>query len=294
MLHMRTTLFRASWSSRALVAAAAIFAGLSRGDAQEAPTAGQGQPTFRVEANFVRVDVFPTIDGKSVRDLTAADFELLEDGVPQKIETFEHVDVRGGGPQETRREPNTVQEGRARAEDPRSRVFIVFLDTYHTGVVGSHRMQRAIVTLLDRIVGPDDLFGIMTPEMSVTDITLARRTVTTAGMLSKYWTWGRRDRITDRDPEEQMYESCFPEQEAAKTCNDPTKPTGGTMTQPGNTYAGVAFEMISRRREKRVIDALDDLTVYLRGVREERKAVLPITDGWLLFRENRTLARIGA
>jgi VWFA-related protein len=290
---MRTTLFRASWSSRALVAAAAIFAGLSRGDAQEAPTAGQGQPTFRVEANFVRVDVFPTIDGKAVRDLTAADFELLEDGVPQKIETFEHVDVRGGGPQETRREPNTVQEGRARAEDPRSRVFIVFLDTYHTGVVGSHRMQRAIVTLLDRIVGPDDLFGIMTPEMSVTDITLARRTVTTAGMLSKYWTWGRRDRITDRDPEEQMYESCFPERGASASCNDPTQPTGGTTTQSGSTYAGIAAEMIARRREKRVIDALEDLTVYLRSLREERKAVLPITDGWLLYRENRTLARIG-
>jgi VWFA-related protein len=293
MLRMRTTLFRTSWSSRALVAAAAIVAGLSRGDAQEAPPAGQAQPTFRVEANFVRVDVFPTLDGKAVRDLTAADFELLEDGVPQKIETFEHVDVRGGGPQETRREPNTVQEGRAAAEDPRSRVFIVFLDTYHTGVVGSHRMQRAIVTLLDRILGPDDLFGVMTPEMSVTDITLARRTVTTAGMLSKYWTWGRRDRITDRDPEEQMYESCFPPRGASASCNDPTQPTGGTTTQPGNTYAGVAFEMISRRREKRVIDALEDLTVYLRGLREERKAVLPITDGWLLYRENRTLARIG-
>ena len=89
----------------------------------------------------MRVDVFPTVDGKAVRDLTAADFELLEDGVPQKIETFEHVEVRGGGPQEARREPNTVQEGRAMAEDPRSRVFIVFLDTYHTGIVGSHRMQ---------------------------------------------------------------------------------------------------------------------------------------------------------
>ena len=161
MLHMRTTLFRASWSSRALVAAAAIFAALSRGDAQEAATAGQGQPTFRVEANFVRVDVFPTIDGKAVRDLTAADFELLEDGVPQKIETFEHVDVRGGGPQETRREPNTVQEGRARAEDPRSRVFIVFLDTYHTGVAGSHpdAPEPAGRSLADKNDGTDTPAG---------------------------------------------------------------------------------------------------------------------------------------
>ncbi len=279
-----------SWSSRALVVSAVILAGLARSDAQDRQAAGQGQPTFRVEANFVRVDVYPTVNGKAVRDLTAADFELLENGTPQKIETFEHVEVRGGGPQEARREPNTVQEGRSMAEDPRSRVFIVFLDTYHTGIVGSHRMQTAIVTLLDRIVGPDDLFAVMTPEMSVSDLALARRTTTTAGMLSRHWTWGRRDRITDRDPEEQQYEQCFPAHGFAKTCRDPS---GATVTQSGDTYAGVAAEMIARRREKRVIDALADLTVYLRGIREERKAVLAISDGWLLFRENRNLARIG-
>jgi VWFA-related protein len=293
MLHMHTTSPRPSRSSRPLVILAAIVAGLARGDAQEGAAAGQTQPTFRLEANFVRVDVFPTADGKAVRDLTAADFELLEDGVAQKIETFEHVVVRGSGAQEAGREPNTVQEGRAMAEDPRSRVFVVFLDTYHTGIAGSHRMQRAIVTLLDGIVGPDDLFGVMTPEMSVTDVTLARRTTTTAGMLAKHWAWGRRDRIADRDPEEQLYESCFPERGISKSCADPTNPTGGTTTQPGDTYAGVAAEMIARRREKRVIDALEDLTVYLRGIREERKAVLAISDGWLLFRENRQLARIG-
>ena len=133
-----------SWSSRALVVSAVILAGLARSDAQDRPAAAQGQPTFRVEANFVRVDVYPTVNGKAVRDLTAADFELLEDGAPQKIETFEHVEVRGGGPQEERREPNTVREGRSMAEDPRSRVFIVFLDTYHTGIIGSHRMPMRV------------------------------------------------------------------------------------------------------------------------------------------------------
>ena len=47
--------------------------------------------------------------------------------------------------------------------------------------------------------------------------------------------------------------------------------------------------MILRRREKKVIDALTDLTIHLRGVREERKAVIAITGGWVLFRENRLL-----
>ena len=47
--------------------------------------------------------------------------------------------------------------------------------------------------------------------------------------------------------------------------------------------------MILRRREKKVIDALTDLTIHLRGVREDRKAVIAITGGWVLFRENKDL-----
>ncbi len=49
--------------------------------------------------------------------------------------------------------------------------------------------------------------------------------------------------------------------------------------------------MILRRREKQTLDALEDLAVFLRGVREERKAVLAITDGWLLYGPNRNLVR---
>src|ERR1035437_1032087 len=65
-------------------------------------------PVFKTEANYVRVDVFPTIDGQPATDLTQADFEILEDKVPQKIDAFQHISIRGNIPQETRREPNTV------------------------------------------------------------------------------------------------------------------------------------------------------------------------------------------
>jgi VWFA-related protein len=53
----------------------------------------------------------------------------------------------------------------------------------------------------------------------------------------------------------------------------------------------VAEEMIDRRREKLTLDALRDLVLYLRGVREERKAVIAITAGWPLYRPNEALAR---
>ena len=52
------------------------------------------QPTFRTEANYVRVDVYPSKDGAPVTDLRQEDFEVVENGAPQKIEQFEHVVIR--------------------------------------------------------------------------------------------------------------------------------------------------------------------------------------------------------
>src|SRR5216684_5935126 len=89
--------------------------------AQEQPT----PPTFHTEANYVRVDVYPTRDGAPVVDLRQDDFEVLEDKAPQKIEQFEHVTIRAAGPQDTRREPNTVAESRQAAADSRARVMVL-------------------------------------------------------------------------------------------------------------------------------------------------------------------------
>ena len=44
----------------------------------------------------------------------------------------------------------------------------------------------------------------MTPEMSAGGITFARRTTTIEGELARYWTWGQRDRLVSKDPEEEQ------------------------------------------------------------------------------------------
>src|SRR5688572_2438166 len=55
---------------------------------QTTPPADQ-QPVFRTGINFVRVDAIVTDrQGNPVVDLKAADFEILEDGKPQTIESF--------------------------------------------------------------------------------------------------------------------------------------------------------------------------------------------------------------
>ena len=46
------------------------------------------RPVFRTEANYVRVDVFPTANGVPVTDLRQEHFEVFEDKAAQKIEQF--------------------------------------------------------------------------------------------------------------------------------------------------------------------------------------------------------------
>src|SRR5215470_20119561 len=76
----------------AVVVASAVLAVLFAQPPDQLPV-----PTFRTEANYVRVDVFPTRDGAPIADLAATDFEVLEDRVPQKIEQFERVVIRAAG-----------------------------------------------------------------------------------------------------------------------------------------------------------------------------------------------------
>src|SRR5689334_6678208 len=51
---------------------------------------------IRVRSNEVRLDVVvKDKKGHQIRDLKASDFEVLEDGVPQKIESFRFVTREG-------------------------------------------------------------------------------------------------------------------------------------------------------------------------------------------------------
>ena len=247
-----------------LAAASAVLVAQST----QQPAPEQPRPTFRAEANYVRVDMYAMAGNAPVQDLTLEEIEILEDDVPQKIATFEHVNVRPAGAQETRVEPNTVEQSRQALQDPRARVFVIFLDTYHVQVDGSHAMRMPVVRFLDRVIGQDDLVAVMTPEMSASDITFGRKTTVISKMMEEDWAWGRRERgPADEDPKEARYRQCY------------------------HKTPDIAEEMIERRREKLSLEALQDLVFHLGGLREERKAVLMVSEGWRLFSGNRSLAR---
>jgi VWFA-related protein len=242
-----------------------VFACAVAAVSAQAPAPNPQQPTFRGGINYVRVDMYATVDGRPVTDLRPDDIELREDGAPQTIKDFEYVQVRTNTPQDIRIEPNTIAESRQMAADPRARVFILFLDTLHTSIEGSARMRSTLVTFIDRLMGPEDMVAVMTPEMAASDVTFGRKTTIIEKILQREWTWGRRDRLvtpsTYVDPKEQQYERCYPEIE----------------------YKDVAKTMIARRREKLVMDAFDDLVQVLDGVRDERKGIIAISEGWQLY-----------
>ena len=166
------------------------------------------RPTFRTEANYIRVDVFPTRDCQPVPDLKQDEFEVLDNGVPQKIEQFERIVISGRVPQALRREPTNVAESRTMLEDPRARVFVLFLDAAHVGLASSRTIQKPLVDALDDLIGLDDLVGVMTSDMSSADVTFARKTISLQGMLERWW--GDRDRLASTDPIEEQYKFCYP------------------------------------------------------------------------------------
>ena len=268
---------------RTLLLAAVIVAG-AMPLAQQTPQ--QRPPVFRGESVLVTVDVYPQRDGRIVEGLTAGDFQVLEDGKPQTVENFEFVRVEPSLSESGRRDPNSVREMLELAADPHNRVFVVFLDQLHVTVDGSAATRRPMVDSLNRIIGPNDLFGVMTQNTDPRALTFGRRLISVEEQLSKYWTWGERYRLAT-DPTD-------PLEEDLKTCFKYKPPTPADPLPPwyvdDNGQQRYLYELLTdRRREDRTLTSLERLIEQLSGMREARTVTLLVTEGWRLFRADQAL-----
>lgn len=196
-----------------------------------------------------RVDLYAVRDGGTVDDLRQDELQLLEDGVPQTIESFERVTVAPGS-------------GRAR-------VFVVFVDTYHTTIEDESSARLPLVRTLDRLLDRDDLVALMTPELAAGDLAFKRKSDVLSDLMQADWSWARRGRRRAPGSKEVLYDQCF------------------DFTRGADRARGA--EMKARWREETTLAALDDLVSHLATLREERKTVLTISDGWQLFTTSRTL-----
>lgn len=218
------------------------------------------RPTFRGGTNLVRVDAYPSKDGKIIQGLTVEDFELLEDGVPQKIDSFQFIEYEQHTPSSERRDPNSQRDAFQLAADPAYRVFVIYLDNLHVQISGSHAIRRPLVTFLNRVLGRNDLFGVLTTRHGINDLMLGQKTEFIEEQLAKYWDWGQGGRVLD-DDEDFFVSACF-----------------GGIPAAQQEIA----DLVMRHRIDKVFSGLESLIVGLADIREERKNILLISDGWPL------------
>jgi VWFA-related protein len=216
-----------------------------------APASPEQIPIFRADINFVRVDVIVTDrQGNPVHDLKQEDFEVTEDGKAQSIQTFKLINVTedtGLGADPPREVRNQIEEQMEAARDD-VRVFSIFLDDYHVRLENSMRAREAIARFVENQIQPKDLVSIMYPLWSINDVLHTRNRRQVAGAIREFT--GRKFDYTPRNAFEERYVHYVSTIEAERIRNDVT------------------------------LSALKGLIIRLGGLREARKAIVLISEGF--------------
>jgi len=219
------------------------------------PAAAQQQPadqtnvTFRAGINFVTVDAYVSDSkGQPATDLKQSDFEVFEDNKPQKIEQFRFLKVDGNPkpgeppPQEIR---NRDDEEREAARDD-TRVFVIFLDDYHTRLGSSLAVRQPLSEFIQNQMRPLDLVAVMYPLTPVTDIDFTRNHAKIINALQHFE--GRKYKYEPRNLFEEQYQRA---------------PT----------------EVVEQIRNQVVMTALRGLSVRLGSIRDGRKSIIYVSEG---------------
>ena len=219
---------------------------------QGQPAQGQTPqgPIFRGGINFVRVDVI--VDDKKnqpVMNLTQADFEVLEDGKPQSVEQFSLIKVDGnprpGAPPPAEIRNRGDEELIANRDDVR--VFVFFLDDYHVRRANSMTVREPLMRFIQNQLRPNDIVAIMYPLTPVSDLSFTRNHAVVSGAINNF-----EGRKFDYRP----------------------------LNQLEANYMRYSTEQVERIRNDVVMGALRGLAVRLGSLREGRKSVIFVSEGF--------------
>ena len=150
------------------------------------------------------------------------------------------------------------------ASDPRYRLFVVFVPLAARNPLPAAALNRerlSLIQQLNGLLGPDDLVAVMTSDMRVEDLTFERR----LPLTESAWP------TQSADPRYALWDACYP-------AAFPGSPNG---------------EMKGRYQELMALESLDALIAHLGGLRDERKHVLVLSNGFRLFTKNTTLSARG-
>jgi VWFA-related protein len=254
---------------------AAVGAPLVAGRQAPAPQAPPSV-TFRAEASSVEVDAVVTdAQGRSVTDLERADFEVLEDGRPQRIETFSLVRLPlerparpliAGAPVEPDVAANTAAAGR---------IYLLVLDDLHTSVANTPRVKAFLRDFLERGFGDNDLASVAYTSGRIAasqEFTNNRRLLLDA--IEKFS--GQRLRseaieigeALNRDPRD-------PDDTPINPRNQ-----GGDGRDPFDPYSRLnPFEAERAYQARATMTVVRELSTLMESVRGRRKSMLLVSEG---------------
>jgi VWFA-related protein len=141
--------------------------------------------TFRSEVNYVEVDaVVRDAQGDFVRDLTDADFQVFEDGAPQKITAFSLIDIPVALSDRPLFVPQDIDpDVRSNATGPDGRLYVLLLDDINTDATRTNRVRAAAKQFIERNMGANDLAAVIHTSGradGAQDFTSSRRLLTQA------------------------------------------------------------------------------------------------------------------
>ena len=121
------------------------------------------RPTFQVSVNYVDVDVTVNdAQGNFVTGLSADDFEVLEDGKPQAIQTFSYIELPAERPDRFqlagRIIPADVRSNRGASS---GRLYIFVLDDLNVAPLRTALVRKSAREFIERHFGPHDLAAVV-------------------------------------------------------------------------------------------------------------------------------------
>jgi VWFA-related protein len=269
-----------------LLASAVLAAGLITLRAQQ-PAASPPDVTFKLETSYVDVDAVVTDkDGQVVRGLTKDDFEVFEDGKPQRIDMFTYVDIPLL-PQERflaagRPIPSDVKSN---APSVAGRLYVLVLDDIGTTALRSSYVNKSARQFIERNFAANDLAAIVYTSGrgdAAQEFTSDRALLLAS--IDKFV--GRKLlSVTLAKADEFFHQHMMELEVNADSANDPDnngKPVEsgtvrGPMGNPDVTTDPADFERGYRAQQ--VLNALRSVAETLGGVRGRRKALLFFSEG---------------
>ena len=120
----------------------------------------------------------------------------------------------------------------------------------------------------------------MTPLTAAGQLVFGRRLETIEDQLERHWTWGRSDRVeilpTPESPYEERLLDCVDALEPTELMH--SCPTRGKLT---DKLLALAHLLVTLHRNEQQMSSLDTLMRRLGALRDERKNVLFVSEGWV-------------